>query len=79
MPLRCAIGTVKTTTASGFSSSISLMRCRFQRGVTHIRMVSRVSLSRAVSSGLASARRRYRSPFTRASTSRSAWYDSPSR
>ena len=58
MPRRCAMGIVNTITASGFSSSISRSRWRFQRGVTQREIVSRVSLSKAVSSGFASARRR---------------------
>ena len=58
MPRKCAIGTVKTITASGRSRSTSRSRCRRQRGVTTFQIVSRVSRSNALSAGLSSARRR---------------------
>ena len=79
MPRKCAIGTVKTTTAStSFSRSSTLVRCRFQRGVTQRQIASRVALSKTVSSGDSSARRRYLSPFSRASPPRTAAKLSPS-
>ena len=40
MPRKCAIGTVKTTTASGRSRPTSVSRCRRQRGVTHRQIAS---------------------------------------
>ena len=52
------MGTVKTSTASGRSRSTSRSRWRRQRGVTTFQIVSRVSLSNALSSGLSSMRRR---------------------
>ena len=52
MPRKCAIGTVKTSTASGRSCSTSRSRWRRQRGVTTFQIVSRVSRSRRASSGL---------------------------
>ena len=58
MPRKCAMGTVKTSTASGRSRSTSRSRWRRQRGVTTFQIVSRVSLSNALSSGLSSMRRR---------------------
>ena len=79
MPRRCAIGTVKTTTASGRSRSTSRSRCLRQRGVTQRQITSRVILSPSPSSGLSSARRRWLSPFRRATVSRANANDSPSR
>ena len=66
MPRKCAIGTVKTTTASGRSRSTSRSRCRRQRGVTTRQIVSRVTRSASESAGASSPRRRWRSPFSRA-------------
>jgi hypothetical protein len=79
MPRKCAIGTVKTITAStSFSASSTFVRWRRQRGVTHRQIASRVALSKTVSSGESSARRRYLSPFRRASPLRTAAKLSPS-
>ena len=68
MPRKCAIGTVKTTTASGRSRSTSRSRCRRQRGVTTRQIVSRVMRSPSESSGESSSRRRWRSPLSRAAS-----------
>ena len=64
-PRRWLIGTVKTTTAST-SRSRSRIRSRWrcQRGVTQRQIVSRTSLSTAVSGGSSSARRMCVSPFS---------------
>ena len=48
MPRKCAIGTVKKTTASGRSRSTSRSRWRRQRGVTTRQIVSRVRRSKAL-------------------------------
>ena len=49
-----------------------------QRGVTQRQITSRVIRSPSPSSGLSSARRRYESPLSRATTSRARANDSPS-
>src|SRR5918994_2502986 len=79
MPRKWAIGTVKTTTAStSRSRSSTFVRWRRHRGVTQRQIASRVALSKTVSSGESSSRRRYRSPLSRARPPRRAAKLSPS-
>ena len=79
MPRRCAIGTVKTTTASGRSRSIEPLEVPRQRGVTQRQITSRVTLSPSAVLGALLGAAQVRSPLSRATASRARANDSPSR